>query len=81
MILPTKHIRPDRSLLGVGAQVLALLESPTTMSRLWDEFRTRPAGTGASAPISYRWFVLALDFLYTIGALNLKQGLLVKASK
>ena len=80
MILPTKHMRPDRSLLGVGAQVLALLESPMTMSRLWDEFRTQAAGTGASAPISYQWFVLALDFLYIIGALDLKKGLLVKSS-
>lgn len=80
MILPTKHIRPDRSLLGVGAQVLEMLDSPMTMSKLWDEFRTRRSGTGSDAPISYRWFVLALDLLYMIGALQFKRGLIVKAS-
>lgn len=80
MILPTKHIRPDRSLLGVGAQVLEMLESPMTMSKLWDEFRSRRSGTGRDAPIGYRWFVLAVDLLYIIKALELKRGLLVKAS-
>lgn len=80
MILPTKHIRSDRSLLGVGAQVLEMLDSPMTMSKLWEEFRTRRSGSGPNAPISYRWFVLALDLLYMIGALDLKRGLIVKAS-
>ena len=80
MILPTKHIRPDRSLLGVGAQVLEMLDSPMTMSKLWDEFRIRRSGTGPDAPISYRWFVLALDLLYLVGALDLKRGLIQKAS-
>ncbi len=80
MILPTKHIRPDRSLLGVGAQVLQILDSPMTMSKLWDEFRTRRSSPGPDAPITYRWFVLAVDLLYIIKALELNRGLLVKAS-
>ena len=36
MILPTKHIRPDRALIGVGAEVLGLLVQPMTVSGLWD---------------------------------------------
>lgn len=78
MILPTKHIRPDRSLLGVGAQILEMLDRPKTMSRIWDEFRTRHSGTGLDAPITYRWFVLALDLLYMIRAVDLERGLIVR---
>ena len=32
MILPTKHVRPDRALMGVGAEVLEMLKRPMTMS-------------------------------------------------
>src|SRR5260370_4188117 len=39
MILPTKHVRPDRALIGVGAEVLEILKRPMTTSRLWDEVR------------------------------------------
>src|SRR3546814_4724307 len=57
MILPTKHIRPDRALLAVGADVLGCLREPMTVSRLWDEIRAARADRTVSAPISYDWFV------------------------
>ena len=41
MILPTKHIRPDRSLVGLGGDVIGALERPITMSKLWDAIRRR----------------------------------------
>ena len=75
MILPSKHVRPDRALIGVGAEILEILKRPMTMSRLWDEVRGRRAQHAASAPIDYQWFVLALDLLYTIGALDFDRGL------
>ena len=46
MILPTKHVRPDRALIGVGAEVLEILKRPMTMSRLWDEVRGRRSQHG-----------------------------------
>ena len=79
MILPTKHVRPDRALLGVGAQVLGVLARPMTMSMLWDEVRSRRSAAEPSAVIDYRWFVLALDLLYIIGAVELNGGLIRKA--
>jgi hypothetical protein len=79
MILPTKHVRVDRALIGVGAEVLELLKRPMTMSRLWDEIRTRRTLHAPVAPIDYRWFVLALDLLYVIGAVELDRGLLRRA--
>ena len=75
MILPTKHIPPDRSLIGVGAEVLTLLTQPMTVSRLWDELRARRAAA-SQALVDYKWFVLALDLLFMIGAVRLDQRLL-----
>ena len=79
MILPTKHIRPDRALIGVGAEVLGVLEQPMTMSNLWDEIRSRRSADMSNPVIDYRWFVLALDLLYMIGAVDFRRGLINKA--
>lgn len=81
MILPTKHIPTNRSLLGVGAEVLHTLERPMTVSKLWDEIRNRKNRVDSAAPIDYRWFVLSLDFLYMIEAVTLRRGLIEKASR
>lgn len=79
MILPTKHIRSDRALIGVGAEVLGTLRRPMTMSKLWDEIRLRRSADTASPVIDYRWFVLALDLLYMIGAVEFERGLINKS--
>ena len=78
MILPTKHIRPDRALLAVGGDLLESMREPVTVSRLWDDVRSKRGGLGEPAPINYDWFVLALDLLFMIGAVELERGLLRK---
>jgi len=78
MILPTKHMRPDRALLAVGGEVLVSLREPKTVSRLWDEVRSKRGHTSESAPINYDWFVMALDLLFMTGAVELESGLLRK---
>lgn len=80
MILPTKHIRPDRALLAVGGDLLGALREPMTVSRLWDDVRRRRGDAGEPAPINYDWFVLALDLLFMVGAVELDRGLLRKAA-
>jgi hypothetical protein len=80
MILPTKHLRSDRALLAVGGDLLVSLREPITVSRLWDVVRSRRGGIGEPAPINYDWFVLALDLLFMIGAVELDRGLLRKTT-
>ena len=46
-----------------------------TVSALWDRVRERRA-TAPAAPISYAWFVLALDLVYLIGTVDLRSGVL-----
>lgn len=73
MILPTKHIRLDRSLLGLGADLLRLLNEERTVSSLWDAVTKRRQQVGAPN-VSFDWFVLAIDFLYAAGAVELLDG-------
>lgn len=76
MILPTKRITAERSLLGIGGRVLQLLDEPRTVSRLWDEFKKHEQSTDSASRITYDWFVLALDLLFMLGAVSLEKGLL-----
>ena len=75
MILPTKHMATNRALLGVGGEVLRALSTPKTMSALWDEIRAADHREKQAA-IDYKWFVLALDLLFMLGAVELAQGVL-----
>jgi hypothetical protein len=74
MILPTKHLRPERALLVVGAKVLALLDEPKTVSRLWADMRPNDNAHSEARRVPYDWFVLALDLLYSVGAVEFKRG-------
>lgn len=80
MILPTKHVRADRALIGIGAEILGLLGRPTTVSALWDSVRRKRAAFSPSSPIAYEWFILALDLLYIMGAIELDRGLIKRVT-
>lgn len=79
MILPTKRIREDRSLVGIGGDVLRLLDEQKTVSRLWDEFRRSRADAGSKA--TFDWFVLALDLLFMMGVVTVERGLVRRAQE
>ncbi|QDU48440.1 ABC-three component system middle component 6 [Gimesia panareensis] len=72
MILPSKHISIERSLIGVGLEILNELDRPKSVSRLWDDIQKRRADTMNQLP--YDWFLLSLNMLYTIDALTLIDG-------
>jgi hypothetical protein len=75
MILPTKHISTQRSLLGLGATVLKHLTVPTTVTGLWDKIRSLPEiGT-------YKRFILTLDLLFTINAIDYAEGIIQRRGK
>ncbi len=77
MILPTKHLEPDRSLLGVGADCLRLLDHPKTVSRLWDDYKLYRTGSWrGSSRVTFDWFLLALDLLFAVGAVDAAEGTL-----
>jgi hypothetical protein len=73
MILPDKHTSPERSLLAVGGLLLGQLARPITLNRLWERVRDDPIVR------SYDAFTLTLAFLYSIGAVEEREGQLVRA--
>jgi hypothetical protein len=56
MLLPSKHLSPERCLLGVGADILTTLFEPMTVSRLWEGFKTLRASDELRVP--FDWFIL-----------------------
>lgn len=71
MILPTKGIPPRRALLALGGEVLRALDESKSVSRLWDDFRQ---ASDSGCEITFDWFVLSLDLLFVIGAVELERG-------
>lgn len=78
MILPTKHLRADRALLSIGADILKIINEPKTISRVWDEFRIVRSKKSNPSPINYDWFIMAIDLLFIMDALTYERGLLRK---
>ena len=77
MILPSKHILQEKAILTVGAELLKHLDKPKTISAIWENVRQSASETRSNAnSLSYDWFVLSLDFLYAIDAIEIHEGLL-----
>ena len=72
MILPDKNISLQYSILGVGSRVLEELNTPQTLSSLWERVRK------CKEINTYDKLVLALDFLYIVGVVELSQGVIRK---
>lgn len=78
MILPSKHLSQDRALLTVGAVILRHLSDPVTVSALWEQVSRSARDQKTASLLRYDAFVLALDLLFLVGALDLREGLLVR---
>jgi hypothetical protein len=59
----------DRCLLGVGARVLRQLRRPETVSRLWETLMR-----DGNEAVPYDWFILSLDLLFVVGAVDFIEG-------
>jgi hypothetical protein len=68
LILPSKHLRLDQSLLAGAASVLVTLRSPLTVSAVWERVRDSEAIT------TFDRFALSLDLLFALGLVSLDAG-------
>lgn len=80
MLMPTKHIPTENALVGIGAEVLALLEQDKTVSSLFHELQTYRRENDV-ATIHFDWFLLAVDFLYAVGAVRFESGVIKKMNQ
>ena len=79
MLLPTKGIEPQRALLTIGATLISLLDSPATVSGLWERFSKYSSEAHGDCKITFDWFALALSMLFAIEAVSWNEfGQLVR---
>lgn len=81
MLMPDKHVRLSESLYGLGGYLLELLKAPATVDDLWRRFSKSVAAKEFPSGHSFEDIVLAVDFLYAIGAISLNEsGVLEKCA-
>jgi hypothetical protein len=74
MILPSKHIRISDSLLGLGAYLMKYLkDGPQTIDQLWIKVSKQNASKNAFAYHGFDNVLLALNYLYIIGAIDIND--------
>lgn len=78
MILPSKHLSPDRAIITVASEVFELINNRSTVSSTWNDLQEKRRGCKWKSEIPYDWFILSLDFLYLIGCIEVDNGRLTK---
>lgn len=80
MILPSKHLPARRALLTVGAAALQHLAEPLTVSALWERLTRSTSEAAQQSYLRFDAFVLALDLLFGLGAIEVRNGVLTRAA-
>lgn len=77
MILPTKGVPASKALITVGGEILEVLGAGSlSLSGLWHQHSELRRESTATR-ISYDWFILAVDLLFCLGAVQMSDlGLL-----
>jgi len=76
MILPDKNITLSNSLIGLGSRIIIELNTPQTVSSLWEKVRRK-----CSEIRTFERFVLSLDLLYAMGLIELENGIIKRQMK
>ena len=74
MIMPNKNITVRYSLLYCGALMLSELKDLDTVSSLREKTKNQESLS------NYEKFTLTLDYLFMIGAITLRDGLIVRCA-
>lgn len=78
--MPTKHIKIENAIIGVGAEILLILDEAKTTSKLFYDLQAERHRKDLTT-IHFDWFLLSVDFLFTIGAVRYESGLLKKMNQ
>lgn len=72
MIMPSKYLREDEALIGVSGALLPLVEKNSNLSILWESAKMLDVVGNLER------FILALDLLYLLGLVELRNNELVR---
>lgn len=78
--MPTKHIKTENAIIGVGGEVLEILDHDKTVSRVFYDLQEKRKRSDLTT-IHFDWFLLALDFLYLVDAIRFEAGVLKKLNQ
>ena len=76
MLMPDKHISFSESLLGLGGYIVSQIKSPKSVDALWKAYQADCAISVYPFRHSFDNLMLAILFLYTIGAISEENGML-----
>lgn len=80
MLMPTKHIKVENALIGLGGEILAQLDRDQPVTTLFHHIQAERQEMDVTT-IQFDWFLLALDFLFAIGAIRYDGGLIKRANQ
>jgi hypothetical protein len=72
MILPTKFIEEEDTLLRVGVDLLAVLGKEKKITNLWEQSKD------IASIETYERFILGLDLLFCFGLIDMEENLIVR---
>lgn len=75
MILPSKHVSTEESMLGLGATLLQHIKKESSLSDLWEKVKIIPSIA------TFERFILALNLIYLLGLIDIKNNNIVLVSK
>ena len=73
MIMPTKYLRTEETIIGVGAILLQHIKQSKNLSELWDEVKKN------NTIFTFDRFILGLDFLFILGIIYFKDNEIIRA--
>ncbi|MCG7990591.1 MAG: hypothetical protein JAY98_03530 [Candidatus Thiodiazotropha lotti] len=76
MILPSKHLSPDRALITVASEVLEMVGSRSTVSSIWNDLKDSRKEKVRFDTLSYDWFILSLTLLFIMGIIEEDAGII-----
>lgn len=80
MILPTKHLSPDRAIITIASEIFELIHNHATASSVWNELQKNHKACVRQGEVPYDWYILSLDFLFLIGAIEENNGKLIRTA-
>ncbi len=70
MLLPTKGVSAERALMTVGSGLLESLQTPRSVSSLWEHYKDHERQSGTTDHVTFDWFSLALASLFAINVVE-----------
>lgn len=81
MILPTKHLSANRSLISVASEVFELIDKKSTISSMWNDLQEKHKSLLRHGDVPYDWYILALDLLYMMGLIEVRNSFIKRINK